>query len=266
MTTTPQPLYIAHNLRPAYQLRYGWSGWPSQGDFLPEPPPSFLKELAPLWEKDNLRLLEHAWSSKQISLTFSATPEVSPVFLATRVKGRLQHAFRQEGKPIKFSRKLALRTIGHNTRETVESYIRKQLDREKMADLRYEDRLRSHAINDPTVNLSLTTETGSGRYWYNLHLVLVVADRYRMGWDQEGKNLSVICQKIAQKKGYSISTLSLMPDHLHIALRGNVEDSPEDIALSFQNNLAYLAGGCRIWEHNYYVGTFGEYTMGAVRR
>lgn len=266
MTTSPPPLYIAHNLRPAYQLRYGWSGWPSPGYTLPEPPPSLLKELAGLWEKDGLRLLEHCWDPRQILLTFSATPKLPPVFLAARIKGRLQHTFRRQGKPTKFSRKLALRSIGHSARETVESYIRKQLDKEKMADPRYEDNLRSHAISDPTVNLSLPTETGSGRYWYNLHLVLIVANRYRMRWDQKGKNISVACRQTAEKKGYAISTLSLMPDHLHIALRGNVEDSPEDIALSFQNDLAYLMGRYRLWEDNYYVGTFGEYTMGAVRR
>ena len=152
-----------------------------------------------------------------------------------------------------------------NSYEAVEAYIRKQLDREKMADPRYEDRRRSHAINDSSVDLSLPTQTGSGQYWYNLHLVLVVSDRYRMGWDQKGKNISGICRQIAKKKGYAVSTLSLMPDHLHIALRGNVEDSPQDIALAFQNNLAYLMGNCRIWEYNYYAGTFGEYTMGAVR-
>lgn len=265
MTIKPQPLYTAHNLQPAYQLRYGWTGWPSEGSFPAQPPPLFLDQLAERWEQDGLRLLEHLWASRQISLTFSATPEVSPVLLATRIKGRLQHAFRRESKPIKFSRKLALRSIGHNTRETVEAYIRKQLDREKMADPRYEVRLRSHVINDPSVDLSAPTQTGSGQYWYNLHLVLVVAGRYRMGWDQEGKDLSVICRNIAEKKGYAISILSLMPDHLHIALRGNIEHTPQDIALAFQNNLAYLMGNCQVWAHNYYVGTFGDYTMGAVR-
>jgi len=109
MTIKPQPLYIAHNLSPAYQLRYGWTGWPSEGSFPTKLPPSFLQELAQLWEKDGLRLLEHAWSPQQISLTFSAIPEISPVLLATRVKGRLQHALRQESKPIKFSRKLGVR-------------------------------------------------------------------------------------------------------------------------------------------------------------
>jgi REP element-mobilizing transposase RayT len=71
---------------------------------------------------------------------------------------------------------------------------------------------------------------------------------------------------IAAKKGYAISELSVMPDHLPAALRGNIEQSPAEIARSFQNNLAYLLGQVRWWSDGYYVGTFSEYDMRAVRR
>ena len=33
-------------------------------------------------------------------MTFSAKPSVSPEFLAARAKGRLQHAYRQAGRPV----------------------------------------------------------------------------------------------------------------------------------------------------------------------
>ncbi len=56
-----------------------------------------------------------------------------------------------------------------------------------------------------------------------------------------------------------------MPDHLHMALRGNIQDSPQEIALGFQNNLAHLLGQTPIWREGFYVGTFSEYDMGAVR-
>lgn len=56
-----------------------------------------------------------------------------------------------------------------------------------------------------------------------------------------------------------------MPDHVHIALRGNIEHAPETIALSFMNNLAYSLGQKAIWESSYYAGTFGEYDMQMVR-
>ena len=56
-----------------------------------------------------------------------------------------------------------------------------------------------------------------------------------------------------------------MPDHIHLSLRGNVEYSPEDVALSFMNNIAFAFGQKAIFRPSYYVGTFGEYDMGAVR-
>ena len=55
------------------------------------------------------------------------------------------------------------------------------------------------------------------------------------------------------------------PDHLHAAMRGNAELSPEEIALAFQNNLAFVLGQRRVWENTYYVGTFGEYDLKVLR-
>jgi len=204
MATTEHSLYTPDNLNPAYQLRYGWTGWPSTGSVPSLPHAPFLEELSRQWEGDTLRLLEHEWTSEKISMTFSARPAISPVFLATRVKGRLQHALRLAGQAIQFSRKLAVRSIGSNTRETVEAYIRKQVDRDRPADPRYEAMLRSQAIDDSSVDLSQPSETGSGRYWYNLHLVLVVAGRYRMGWGREGKDVAGSSREVAQKNGYGI--------------------------------------------------------------
>ena len=57
-----------------------------------------------------------------------------------------------------------------------------------------------------------------------------------------------------------------MPDHLHAALCGNIQHSPQEIALAFQNNLAYALGQIKLWADTFYVGTFSEYDMWAIRR
>ena len=57
-----------------------------------------------------------------------------------------------------------------------------------------------------------------------------------------------------------------MPDHLHVALRANIQHLPEDVALAFQNNLAFMLRKGAIWRPAYYAGTFGEYNMNAIRR
>jgi REP element-mobilizing transposase RayT len=229
------------------------------------PPPSFWAPLEAAWEEDGLRKLEHHWSSEKIQFTMSVRPPVSPVLFAARVKGRLQHALRTAGLSCAFSRKVAVRTIGDNHRAEVEGYIAKQVDRAQFADSRFQELLRPFTVADTSVDLAAPSQTNSGRYWYNLHLVLVVEGRYRIadvGWLGTIRDWSF---KIAEKKGYALSRAAVMPDHLHLALRGNIEHSPEVVALAYLNNLAYALGQKPVWEPCYYVGTFGEYDMGAVR-
>ena len=57
-----------------------------------------------------------------------------------------------------------------------------------------------------------------------------------------------------------------MPDHIHIALGGDINLSPEEIALSLMNNLSYLMGRNRILDERYYVGSFSEYDMDTIRQ
>jgi REP element-mobilizing transposase RayT len=261
----PEPLYRPADLRPAYQLRYGWTGWPSEAPFPSNLLAQVLPEIANEWENDGLRVLEASLAQEQIQLTLSTTPRVAPVTLAARVKGRLQHHCRRKGTPVVFSRKLAVRSLGDPTRSQVEAYIRNQVPKEALADERYRKILGSFNVVRPQVDLSQPTESNSGRYWYNLHLVLVVQQRYRTGEVTTLATIRDSVLRICIKKGYDPSTLAVLPDHLHIAVRGAIAQSPEEIALALLNNLAHVLGQKAWWEAGYYAGTFGEYGMAAVR-
>ncbi len=178
-------------------------------------------------------------------MTFSVRPSVAPTLFTARVKGRLQHAFREAGLGVKFSRKLAMQSIGENHREDVEAYIANQIAHESWADPRIMQVLAPFTVTNQSVDLAAPAKTASGRYWYNLHLVLVTEGRWRnseIPWLTKIRDQSL---RIAEKKGHAISRLSVMPDHLHFSLRGNIENSPEQIALAFQNNLAYVLGQTR---------------------
>ena len=118
----------------------------------------------------------------------------------------------------------------------------------------------------PTVDLAVPSESARGRYWYNLHIVLIVAGRGRYRDPAQLRMLYDRTLQIADRKGHRIAAISVMPDHLHLALRGNMESSPQDIALGFQNNLAFAMGQVPIWQEGFYSGTFSEYDMGAIRR
>jgi REP element-mobilizing transposase RayT len=259
-----QPLYRGDDLKFAGLLRYTWTGWASTGE-IPQPA-AMIDSLKPLWENDGLRLLEHHWQGRQLQLAFSTRPDVTPVFAAGRAKGRFQDALRKARCAFSgFSRMLAVRSVGDNTRRQVEEYIAGQVAKEGFIDPRFREQMEEFTVCCPEVDLSQPTETARGRYWYNLHVVLVVAQRHRIVDRQRLAAIRDGCFRIAAKKGHRISTLSVMPDHLHVAIRGNIEHSPAQIALALQNNLAYLLGQTPIWQDSSYCATFGEYDMGAIR-
>jgi REP element-mobilizing transposase RayT len=260
-----QPLYLAHNLSPAFSLRYDWTGWPTQGIVLPPATADIARTCAPLWESDGLRLLEAHAGSGKVQLLFSVTPRINPVFCCQRAKGRLHYALREAGTPVAFSRKVAFRSLGENITATVENYINNQVGKADFADPRFEQIMRQFTVDCPHVSLSEPSESNSGRYWYNLHLVLVAANRFRITNPGKLGGLRDACFAIAAGTGCPLASLSVMPDHVHAALRGNIEKSPEEIALAFQNGLAHAAG-CRVWQDGYYVGTFSEYSLGVIRR
>jgi hypothetical protein len=47
-------------------------------------------------------------------------------------------------------------------------------------------------------------------------------------------------------------------------MRCKLEESPQDIALSYMNNLAYAQGMKAVFKYSYFVGTFGEYDLGVI--
>lgn len=258
-------LYVPENLRcPAYQLRFSWTCWPTD-TFPAIAPASIFSDVDAFWEEDGIRRLETRWTSEMIQLTVSVKPHVTPVFLTGRLKGRLDHAARKAGAPLKFSRKVSLRSLGNTRRDVIEAYIQEQVPKQRFVDPQTVERLARFTYVDSDVNLALASPSRSGRYWYNLHIVLLLSQHEPVfdEWHLQAiSNQSILT---ADANGYKISRQTPMPDHLHLALRGNIEHSPEQIALQFLNQLANAVGHRPIWENCYYAGTFGEYDMGAVR-
>src|SRR6056297_1697604 len=259
----PTPIYTSNTIHSsAFHVRYGWTGWTSDGPFPPLPDAAFFERLDLALEADGIRRLESNWSTRQIQIICSIKPTVSPVLFVARMKGRL----RQAHTPVRFRRKISFRSIGENKRRQVEAYIEKQVTKERFVDKRFSEFMQSFTTAHGSARLDQPTETGSGRYWFNLHLVLVTESRMRFTDERSLKRISEMCDKAALKKAYQLASRSVMPDHIHLALRGNIEQSPEEIALTFMNNIAFAFGQKAVFRPGYYVGTFGEYDMGAVRQ
>jgi len=214
---------------------------------------------------DNLKRVSMQWNADEIQLAFSTTPIVVPTLFVARVKGRLQHALRLAGTPVKFSRKVAYRSIGDNHTADVEDYIAQQVDKEQFVDPRFAAMLRRFTVVDESVALNQPSESNSGRYWYNLHAVLVVADRARIRSEADFAKFDRALVATATKHDYQLAARAWMPDYLHVALRGNIAESPAEIALAFMNNTAFVMGQNAIWQHGFYSGTFSRYDVRALR-
>lgn len=257
--------YLSHNIHPAYSLHYDWTGWPTVGTEFPSGVAEAAAETASAWAGDGLRLLQPHATREKVQLLFSVTPKVSPVFCCMRAKGRLQHALRKKGIPVDFSRKVGCRCLGENTSAIVETYIRKQVSKEGLADPRYARILDQMTLIRKEVDLARPSESSSGRYWYNLHAVLVVANRFRITRPDVLARIRDAVLATAEEDGHKVAAVAVLPDHVHMAIRGDIKDSPEEIALKFQNRLA-RAVGCRAWQDGFYVGTFSEYGLDVIRK
>jgi hypothetical protein len=71
--------------------------------------------------------------------------------------------------------------------------------------------------------------------------------------------------RAASTKNWRLSRIGLLSNHIHILLSCNVTDSPESVALSLLNNLAYVRGMRPVFRFSYFVGTFGSYNRDAIR-
>ena len=88
-----QPIYTPTTCsNPAFQLEWSYSAfWRNKPTEC-----SWLGQLKELNEPDHIRILQHTFEEPNVSkFLISTRPEVAPILIAQRVKGRLQHLIRE---------------------------------------------------------------------------------------------------------------------------------------------------------------------------
>jgi len=258
----PAPIYTAENCKAAYQLDWVYSL------FWRKPPGEleWLEELKKLTEQDGIRLLQHTFEEPNVSkLLVSTKPEVSPLKIAQRIKGRLQHLIR-ERLPDAFRRNYAIRSVGSTKRENLERYLQSQLRHHPMADARIVERFEKYQINNADVDLSQPSETAHARYWYNLHVAFVNEERWRDVRESRLATVRDMVVKASAAKAHWLSRGAIVADHVHLIMRCGLSESPQEVALSYMNNVAYALGMKPDLQFSYFVGTFGEYDLGVIPR
>lgn len=195
----------------------------------------------------------------------STEPIASPPDIVKSVKGRLQTILRPE-LIVAYRRNFRLTSVGDASIEVVENYVAAQLahhrssfaaDPTKFESLQYEDR---------SIDLSVPVNSAHGQYLIALHIVLVHAERFRIG-DRKFLGLTKdFILRHAVENQHRISRLAILPDHVHFTVGVGYGQSACEIVLSYMNQVAAAHGGLKLWMDSFYVGTIGPYDMGAVRK
>ncbi len=255
------PIYTVDNCKVAYQLN--WSLAVFWREALPTA--NWLPELQAATEPDGVRVLEHRFLKPGVSqFLLSSRPDVSPERVVRSVKGRLQYLVRVD-RPKAFRRNFGLRSLGSASREVVEQYVGSQTNHHPLADRRVEEIICGLQINNPRADLSEPRQSGHALYWYALHVCFVHEGRCPELRTAALQAMRKMILRAAQKKRHALSRAGILADHIHLALGCNPHESPADVALSYMNNLAYVCGCKRLFSFGFYVGTFGEYDLGAAR-
>ena len=258
-----KPIYTLDNTTPAFQLNWSVSvfgpvSFPRSCDW--------LEQLRTATEADGVRILEfHSTQSNVGQFFVSTRPRVSPSEIVRSIKGRWQYLIRSQ-HPKAFRRNYFIGSVGEANCRVLDAYIAKQTSKHPMADPHLQARLQSLRFHDASIDPGHVMTSNYGQFVYGLQVVM----ESEAGWNEvrpsvlAGSRAMII--RACAKHDWRLSRIGLLSNHIHVLLGAGVTESPADVALSLMNNLAYAQGMKPAFRFSYYVGTFGPYDRGAVRR
>ncbi|WP_197454928.1 transposase [Stieleria varia] len=257
-----EPIYTAENTTTAYQLNwslalFGKCRFPEQS--------LWLKDLQAATESDGVRILSsNVRSENTLQFFVSTRPASTPSEIVRSIKGRLQHLIRDQ-IPKAFRRNYHIQSIGEANSSVLDQYVAKQTARHPMADDAVQSRLESTQFHDASIDLSKPRIGTYGQYLNSLQIVMKNSDGWHDVRATQLLRVRNIIVRASMKKDWTLSRIGLLSNHLHVLLSAGVTESPQSVALSLMNNVAYVYDMKPILMSSYYVGTFGGYDRGAVR-
>lgn len=134
-----------------------------------------------------------------------------------------------------------------------------------MADDTLQERIEAIQFHDKAVDLSKPCIGTYGQYLNSLQIVLENAESWHEVRETQLMRVRNVIARACRKKEWRLSRIGLLSNHVHVLLGAGVTESPQSVALSLMNNIAYVYDMKPILKFSYYVGTFGGYDRGAVR-
>jgi len=161
----------------------------------------------------------------------STEPSSSPPAIVKSVKGRLQTILRPESK-VAYRRNFRLTSVGDASIEVVENYVAAQSAHHCNTFTTAPTKFKSLQYEDRSVDLSTPINSAHGQYLLALHIVLVPAERFRIGELKfSGLTKDSILRNAAENQ-HRILRLAILPDHVHFTLGVGYGQSAFEIVLS----------------------------------
>lgn len=257
-----EPIYTPENTTTAYQLNwslalFGKCALPDQS--------VWLKELQATTESDGVRTLtSNLRSENSLQFFVSTRPASAPSEIVRSIKGRLQYLIRDQ-IPKAFRRNYHIQSIGEVNSSVLDQYVAGQTARHPMADASVQSRLEAAQFHDNAVDLSKPFVGTYGQYLNSLQIVLENAQNWHEVCETQLTRVRNMIVRACRKKEWMLSRIGLLSNHVHILLGAGVTESPQSVALSLMNNVAYVYDMRPILKFSYYAGTFGGYDRGVVR-
>jgi REP-associated tyrosine transposase len=224
--------------------------------------------LLEICQRHDYHLLQSKWHSSQIRILLSLRPDQAISKVIQTLKPNLASACDQVS-PV-WARGFLAKSTGRVNRETVRRYLTAQTEHHGYAQrllppvFRYRSRdrkpLRSaHAFFD-----------------LSHHVVLATQFRRAVFGASTARALGTYWLEVAQKRGFAIDQMSILPDHGHLMMRIMPKASVESCVFSLMNNGQYFMAKHfpeifvkteteRLWESSAYAGTCGEFTTALMR-
>ena len=256
-----QPVYTDINTNFAYQLNwslslFGKSSLPSKE--------IWLNALSIATEADGVRVLSAVnRSDKVVQILVSTKPKSSPSDIVRSVKARLQYLLRDQ-VPSAFRRNYHIASVGDAKTSVLDQYVASQADKHPMADPHVQSRIVGMQYYDASIDLSKPMLGTYGMYLNSMQIVLENAESWHEVSEDRQNRVRKMVISAASKKNWRLSRIGLLSNHIHILLGACVTESPQSVALSLMNNIAYVYEMKPILKHSYYAGTFGSYDRGAI--
>lgn len=156
--------------------------------------------------------------------------------------------------------------MGEVNNAVLDKYVANQVKRHPMADDRVNRQLDELQVHNESLDLRAVRYSAHGQFVYNLQLVLENAGHLHDARSDALHTSREMLVRTCARKGWLLSRIGLVTNHVHLLLGCDVSDAPRDVALSLMNNLAYAHGMKAVCTFSFYAGTFGNYDRDAIRR